>query len=251
MDPKLPEIDEMSASPAGNNLLEIVTSNPPGSIDEVIEWMEKLDSAMDPNDGLRWFNLLYLKVTQQVRDMPPQGGWQDPAWLARLDVIFANLYFAALADFLAGRPIPSSWQALFEARERVGVDRIQFALAGMNAHINHDLSFALLRIDDEMHQGFNPNSPEHQDYEHVNGLLEAVLPQALQFLATGVIGQIIQDTDKIGKLLAVWNVRVARDLAWDFAEHLHGLSGLHREFAIISQDKFTGAIGRMLLFPIL
>jgi len=22
--------------------------------------------------------------------MPPQKGWQDPAWLARLDVIFAN-----------------------------------------------------------------------------------------------------------------------------------------------------------------
>ncbi len=239
----------MSASPAENNLLQIVTSNPPGSIDEVIQWMEKLDSALASNDGLRWFNLLYLKVTQQVRDMPPQKGWQDPAWLARLDVIFANLYFAALANFLAGKPVPSSWQALFEARERAGIDRIQFALAGMNAHINHDLSFALLRIDDEMHQGFNSNTPEHQDYEHVNGLLEAVLPQVLQFLATGVLGQIIEDTDKIGKLLAVWNVRVARDLAWNFAEHLHGLSGLRRNFAIKSQDKFTGAIGRMLLVP--
>ena len=213
--------------------------------------MEKLDSAMAPNDGLKWFNLLYLKVTQQVRNTPPQDGWKDPAWLTRLDVIFANLYFAALADFLAGKPTPSSWQALFEARERAGIDRIQFALAGMNAHINHDLSFALLRIDDEMHQGFNPKTPEHQDYEHVNGLLEAVLPQALQFLATGILGQMIQDTDKIGKLLAVWNVRVARDLAWDFAAHLHGLSGLLRDFAIKSQDKFTGAIGRMLLVPIL
>lgn len=237
----------MSASPAGENLLQIITSSPPGSIDEVIQLMEKLDSALAPDDGLKWFNLLYLKVTQQVRDTPPQTGWQDPAWLARLDVIFANLYFAALADFLAGKPIPSSWQALFEARERTGIDRIQFALAGMNAHINRDLSFALLRIDDEMHQGFNPNSPQHQDYEHVNSLLEAVLPLALQFLATGILGQIIQDTDKIGKLLAVWNVHVARDLAWDFAEHLRGLSGLRRDFAIMSQDKFTGAIGRILL----
>jgi Family of unknown function (DUF5995) len=241
----------MSASPAGNNLLQIITSSSPGTIDEVVQLMEKLDSAMAPDDGLRWFNLLYMKVTQQVRDMPPQNGWQDAAWLARLDVIFANLYFAALADFLAGKPIPSSWQALFEARGRAGIDRIQFALAGMNAHINHDLSFALLRIDNERHQGFNPNTPQHQDYEHVNGLLEAVLPQVLQFLAVGVIGQIIQDTDKIGKLLAVWNVRVARDLAWDFAGHLRGLSGLRRDFAIKSQDKFTGAIGRMLLFPIL
>ena len=164
-------------------------------------------------------------------------------------MIFANLYFAALADFLAGKPTPSSWQALFEARERAGIDRIQFALAGMNAHINHDyrsLCFALTARGTRLQK----NTPQHQDYEHVNGLLEAVLPQALQFLATGVLGQIIQDTDKIGKLLAVWNVRVARDLAWDFAAHLHGLSGLLRDFAIKSQDKFTGAIGRMLLMPL-
>jgi hypothetical protein len=239
----------MTASPVGNNLLQIVTSTP-SSIDEVIQLMEKLDSALAANDGLRWFNLLYLKVTQHVRDNPPQGGWQDPVWLTRLDVIFANLYFAALADFLAGKPIPSSWQALFEARERAGIDRIQFALAGMNAHINHDLSFALLRIDGEMHKGFDQNTPEHQDYEHVKGLLEAVLPLALQFLATGILGQIAQDTDKIGKMLAIWNIRVARDLAWEFAEHLRGLPGFARDFATKSQDSFTGAIGRMLLVPI-
>ena len=240
----------MNASPAGNNLLEIVTSTPPNSIDEVIQMMETLDNAMPANDGLRWFNLLYLKVTQHVRDNPPQGGWQDAAWLTRLDVIFANLYFAALADYLAGKPIPSSWQALFEARDRGGIDRVQFALAGMNAHINHDLSFALLRIDGEQHKGFNENTPEHQDYEHVNGLLEAVLPLALQFLATGILGQIVQDTDKIGKMLAIWNIRVARDLAWEFAEHVQGLPSFARDFATRSQDRFTGAIGRMLLLPI-
>src|SRR6478736_777072 len=236
----------MSASPAGN-LLEIVTSNPPGSIDEVIQWMEKLDSAMDPNDGLRWFNLLYLKVTQQVRDMPPEEGWQDPAWLARLDVIFANLYFAALADFLAGKPIPSSWQALFEARERVGIDRIQFALAGMNAHINHDLALALLAIDNEMHQGFAADTPEHQDYQHVNDLLQAVLPQALTLLATGILGQLADDTGKIGQLLAIWKVRVARDLAWDFAGHLQSLPGPLQTFTLATQDQLTGALGRSLL----
>ena len=58
----------MNASPAGNALLQIATSTPPNSIDEVILLMENLDKALAPNDGLRWFNLLYLKVTQHVRD---------------------------------------------------------------------------------------------------------------------------------------------------------------------------------------
>jgi Family of unknown function (DUF5995) len=240
----------MNASPADNNLLQVLSSRSPASIDEVIQLMEEIEDTLEEDDGLRWFNLLYLKVTEHVRDNPPLGAWQDPAWLARLDVAFANLYFVALASFLAGKPVPSSWQALFQARERAGVDRIQFALAGMNAHINHDLSYALLQLDDEMHKGFNEDSPEHQDYQHVNDLLEAVLPLALEFLATGILGQIAQDTDKIGKMLAVWNIRVARDLAWEFAEHLRSLPPFARAFATRSQDRFTGAIGRMLLLPI-
>jgi len=240
----------MSASPASSSLLAIVGSTPPASIDEVIQRMQSLDSALAGDDGLKWFNLLYLQVTQQVRQNPPQDGWKAPVWLARLDVIFATLYFKAIADSLSGNPVPGSWQALFEARERTGIDRIQFALAGMNAHINHDLALALLAIDNEMHQGFAADTPEHQDYQHVNDLLQTVLPQALKLLATGTLGQLAEDTGKIGKLLAIWNIRVARDLAWDFAGHLLSLPEPLRTFTLATQDQLTGALGRSLLVPI-
>jgi hypothetical protein len=60
--------------------------------------------------------------------------------LTRLDVVFTGFYFAAIAGALnQNADTASSWDALFEARNRAGVDRIQFALAGMNAHTNHDL----------------------------------------------------------------------------------------------------------------
>ena len=39
---------------------------------------------------------------------------------------------------------------MLSARYAAGIDRIQFALAGMNAHINHDLSLALLATDRQM-----------------------------------------------------------------------------------------------------
>ena len=81
-------------------------------------------------------------------------------------------------------------------------------------------------------------------------MLKTVLPQALQFLATGILGELAQDTGKIGRLLAIWDVGVARDLAWDFADHLRNLSGLPREVALRIQDKFTGAIGRTLLLAL-
>jgi hypothetical protein len=50
--------------------------------------------------------------------------------------------------------------------------------------------------------------------------------------------------------LGIWNVRVARDLAWDFADHLRHLTGLARTITLRAQDKLTGALGRGLLLPI-
>jgi hypothetical protein len=94
------------------------------------------------------------------------------------------------------------------------------------------------------------NSPEHDDYEDVNDLLKAVLPTALQFLATGVVGEMAQDTGKIGRFLAIWDIKAARDLAWDFADHLRALDGVPRTLALAAQDQLTGVIGRSLLLPV-
>jgi Family of unknown function (DUF5995) len=75
------------------------------------------------------------------------------------------------AGFLRRNEIPTSWDALFEARYATGSDRIPFALAGMNAHINGDLAFALLQTDAEFELKSSTNSPEHDDFEHARGSL--------------------------------------------------------------------------------
>src|SRR5580693_92450 len=238
-------------NPADAQLLQIVTAASPASIADVIAVMQRIDGLLPSNDGLKWFNKLYLMVTQKIDGQSPQTAWEDPAWLTRLDVVFASFYFAAIAGALEqNADTPSSWEALFEARNRVGVDRIQFALAGMNAHINHDLALALLQTDDELHLTPPLQSPEHDDYEQVNGLLEQLLPSALNVLATGIVGELAQDTGKIGRLLAIWNVRAARDLAWDFAGHLRNLEGASRDSALEAQDKLSGVIGRTLLLSV-
>lgn len=241
----------MNGAPSDQQLLQVMSGPAPGTIAHVIAVMQQIDQLLPGNDGLKWFNRLYLMVTQEVDTQPPAGGWKDAQWLTRLDVVFAKLYFAAVAGFLTqSEKTPSSWNALFESRFKVGVDRIQFALAGMNAHINHDLALALLQTDVELQLTPSVNSPEHDDYENVNELLETVLPAALQFLATGIVGELAQDTGKIGRFLAIWDIKVARDLAWDFADQLRGLNGLSRTLALTAQDQLTGVIGRSLLLPV-
>jgi hypothetical protein len=123
----------------------------------------------------------------------------------------------------------------------------QQPVAGMNAHINHDLALALLAVDEQAGVVTSPTSPQYTDYQSVNILLNDVMPSALQMLATDTLGVLAQDTGKIGRLLAFWEIRQARDLAWNFSNHLRALSGPIRQTALDAQDQVTGVLGRAIL----
>src|SRR3984885_8804630 len=192
------EIHPVPVAGADQALYRLVSPSAPTTIEQVIEIMQQIDDCIPNDDGLKWFNRLYLAVTRQV-DLQPVGDWKDPSWLIDLDVVFAGFYLRALAGFLSGDPsVPSSWTAMLEARYRTGVDRIQFALAGMNAHINHDLALALLSTDAELSTVPATGSPEFADYQSVNGLLKTVMPSALTMLATDTLGVLARDTGKVG-----------------------------------------------------
>lgn len=70
----------------------------PQSIADVLHTMQTIDATCIDGDGLKWFNWLYLQVTQATAERIAAGGFADPAWLAQLDVQFARLYFSALRD---------------------------------------------------------------------------------------------------------------------------------------------------------
>lgn len=238
----------MTVAASDQPLYQIVSEPEAATIADVLARMQRIDQVLADNDGLKWFNRLYSMVTEEVDLQPPAAGWKDEAWLDRLDVVFAGLYFKAVQACISqAEDAPNAWDALMEARFRGGIDRIQFALAGMNAHINHDLALAL--IETNRQSGITPTSasPQYADYQAVNQLLEAVMPRALDVLATGILGQLAQDTGKIGRLLAFWNVCKARDLAWDYSDHLRNISGLQRAFGLMTQDQITGVIGRAIL----
>lgn len=238
----------MSVALADQELYKIVTETAPDTIEGVLACMDRIDCALPDNDGLKWFNRLYRMVTEEVDLRPPNGGWKDAAWLDRLDVVFAGFYFRALAAFLEkSRDAPNAWDALMESRFRGGIDRIQFAVAGMNAHINHDLALALVETNRQSGIWPTTDSPQSVDYQDVNQLLATVMPRALDVLATGILGQIAQDTGKAGRLLAFWNICKARDLAWVYADHLRNLEGLQLQLALGAQDQITGVLGRAIL----
>jgi hypothetical protein len=234
------------------SLTEIL-HDPASTIDEVLQKLELIDSALSGNDGLKWFNLLYLMVTKEIIEHPPEGGWSDPAWIAELDVIFANLYFDALRVWLADAAnTTKSWKVLFSEREDNRVMRVQFALCGMNAHINRDLQVAL--FDMFRRHGFAPEhgSGQHRDFEYVNDILETVEPRALEFLATGIVGMFDEGLGQLDNIIGRWSVRTARETAWFNAEILWTMrkSRFLQTQHLRVVDQYTSFAGRLLIVPI-
>src|SRR6185503_16041004 len=115
----------------------------PTTVDEVLARLEELDKTLPDTDGVKWFNKLYLEVTQQVAQSAPTLEQDAPGFLEALDVFFGNRYFDAF-DAAAKNQYPyHAWKPLFKARKNPDIAPIQFALAGMNAHINHDLAIGV------------------------------------------------------------------------------------------------------------
>lgn len=229
-----------------------IAAQPARNVGEVAAVMQALDRELRKDDGLRWFNLLYLRVTEGVRDDPPAGGWADPAWLERLDVVFAGLYFNALVQWSRDRKsVARCWRALLDARERRDVARIQFALAGMNAHINHDLALALLRTSEERNDMPDRGSPQHADFERVNTLLERVEGQVKDLLLSRQASEVDRHFGRVDDVIAIWKVRTARDTAWANGELLwqfRRLKPASRKFAQ-NLDRLVGLSSKGLLVP--
>ncbi len=239
-----------AGSPVDQALRTLLNGPEPSTVADVIALLQAIDTLLPVTDGLKWFNHVYLSVTQQVDLNPPGGAWRNPIWLDRLDVFFAGFYVTALRSFLGGVEVPSSWAALLQARYEPNIDRIQFALAGFNAHINHDLALALIATEEALNLVLAPGGPEHGDYLFVNALLRELTPQTLTLLATDTLGMLAQDTGKVGRVLSFWDIAKARDLAWDFANHLRGFDGLSRTAALDAQEGLTGALGRAILMMV-
>ena len=229
-------------------LAQIISSATLATIEDVLAVMREVDQALTPNDGLKWFNLLYLKVTEKVQHTLLQ--WEDMTWLTRLDVVFANLYF----DALRNPDNPSrAWRPLLQARHRSGIAPIQFALTGMNAHINHDLPLAVVQTCAE--RGVTPAeaTPQHRDFERVNPLLETVEAEVKGFLATGIVGAIDQKLGRIDDVIAIWKIKKARGTAWDNAEVLWHLRNakLPRQLFLRNLANLVELSSRGLLLPVL
>jgi hypothetical protein len=234
-------------------LRQTLEARPAARITEVIARMKKIVAALPPGDGVRAFTALYLAVTEAVDQAVKPGTFEDARFVRWLDVAFANIYFDALrnAMFAAG-PVPKAWAPLLEARGRRGVLPLQFALAGMNAHINRDLPVALVRTCEGRRIELRRRSPQQRDFRKINALLAVVEEQVKAELVTEALRDLDIALGDLDDVLAMWKVERAREAAWTYAETLWALRGapqLSTQF-LRTLDRTVGLAGRGLLRPL-
>ncbi|MFF7205292.1 DUF5995 family protein [Streptomyces sp. NPDC008141] len=228
---------ELLAPPAGCR---------PSPVDSVVERMVSFRSIWPATDGVAVFNRVYLTVTEEIDRRIAAGDFPDRRAAATLDVLFARRYLAVVDAAAVGERPPACWRPLFQYRRHPGIHPVQFALAGINAHIGHDLALAV--VDSCRVLDCEPADLEGE-FDPVGDILTLLEERIREDLMPGP--DLLEIADPLTHLLGAWSLDRARDGAWSAARLLWGVRSLP-ELA----DEFTerldtgvGLVGRCLLTP--
>ncbi len=185
---------------------------PSAAIEAVISELDAVRAPLPASDGIAVFVDVYRQVTALVAQRVEDGTFQDPAFTEALDVAFAGIFLEVPHAIAAGTPVATSWAPLVEARASQ-LFPLQFALAGMNAHINHDLAVAV--VDTCKQRNRDPLSGSvHDDFNRINEVLgELVRPIRQEFLDKTVV-QYGAALSPLADILTNFSMDRARDAAW-------------------------------------
>lgn len=220
----------------------------PTTVDGVIDRLRAIDHSLPAGDGVAVFNRMYLDVTERVAAAIDADDFADAGFMVELDVRFANLWLGAYEAVAAGRRPPSAWKPLFEERGTPGLLPIQYALAGMNAHIEHDLPLAVVETC-RVRRTKPGATAVRRDYERVNDVLAGVESEIRRSFLTAVGRRVDEEVGPAVHLVSAWNIDKARDLAWVNVEMLWTLRelGLLRSRYVRMLGHTVGMGSRILL----
>jgi hypothetical protein len=231
----------------------------PDDVPAVVDQLTKLQDILERvppllgSNPLADFNKLYLRITTSVLERLYAGSFADPAFLSRLDVEFAARYFDAIRAWSdASACCPRVWAVLFGRLAGPDCRPLPAAAAGVNAHINFDLPFALVTTFDHLGSGPVDDSDQHHDYLQINDIFAEAIPE----LRRGYLEkwQLLIDTMN-GDLDDWWQGEVVdytRNVAWRNAQKLwamrHDLTHTAEERKRL--DGHAAALSRLLLSPL-
>jgi hypothetical protein len=239
-----------------DEIIEVLGHRPTdvAGVVEDLAALQILLEAATPNDRenpVADFNHLYWVITKTIDDRLSVGAFADPEFLTLLDIEFAERYFEALRCWGNRTETPAAWQVLFRRLRDESVRSLPSAAAGVNAHINYDLPFALINTWEKLGSGPD-NDAQHRDYLYINEIFFDRIPELRRsYLSTWQIC-----IDRLNGKIDDWYqnrlVEFTRDIAWRDAARMwpsrddpEAMEGER-----IRLDRHTAFLGWALLSPV-
>jgi hypothetical protein len=199
-----------------------MTARTPGGIERVVAALqERLDDLPPGLEPRRHFLSTYQRTTSAVGVAITSVRFEDPAWVEHWDVVFADLYIAALdADLSGPGRVPRPWRLAFDAP--ADLPALRHVLLGINAHINYDLPQALLAvIDDEEFADPALLDVRRRDHERIDEVLSArVAAEDDQLAATSTRTTVDRVLRPLNRRASRRFLREARQKVWHNAAEL-------------------------------
>lgn len=206
-------------------------------LDDIIEQSEKGGSTMG------YFAALYQRVTIAVKEKLGTSYFQDDARMEQLDVVFANRYLKAYAQFKNQQATTLSWKAAFDAAPNDKLIILQHLLLGMNAHINLDLGIAAAEIS-------TPKSIDEleNDFNKINEILASLVDEVKNKLIKvwPLLPWILRRLRGWDNHIMDFSMEVARDGAWEFAKEMVQKSDSEIPEAIANRDRNVAQIAELI-----
>ncbi|MFF4758218.1 DUF5995 family protein [Streptomyces sp. NPDC001292] len=209
----------------------------PDAVDAVVARMRDLGAALPERDGVAVFHRVYLAATEAADRWPA----------TTLDVPFAGRYLAAVDAAAEGRRPPACWRPVFQFRGHPGVRPAQFALAGVHAHIGHDLALAVV---DACRAAQCEPAELESEFDRVGDILLSLEERVREDLAPDP--DLLRIADPLTHLLGSWDLERAREASWSAARALWAL----RRLPDVAEEfgrRLDAAVGfdcRMMLTPL-
>lgn len=217
------------------------------SIDEVISQLEAIirQSILDENP-MGYFAALYHQVTVTVKEGIANNYYSEGKRMEQLDVLFANRYLEAYAQFQQHQHCTHSWQYAFDTTKKYWPTVLQNLLLGINAHINLDLGIAAAQT--------CPGEGIYalkEDFEKINAVLAGLVDDVEKRLSAiwPTLTMLLNRIGKADSFLIDFSMQQARDGAWKFSTELAVLNPVQQEAAKKERDLKIAQIALLISKP--
>jgi len=167
----------------------------------------------------------YGHMTIRMTEAIEADQFGDSVWVGRLLDGFADYYFVACDDHgIGGDGCPGVWRNALDACADDGTHPLQLLLLGINAHINHDLVFALSDVLDDWDDLTPPQRALRlDDHRSVNDVIGSTVDEVQDVVVArwspgmGTLDRALGPLDEwvFSRMIAEW-----REDVWEASQRL-------------------------------